>query len=282
MKKIIILISLILLLVINISAYSKSSVNDFYQQNNKQPAKSGNIQSTENKNPSRPHVSSNIQGISNAQNQERQNAGEDKHKWYDKLLDFTLTDFLMVIFSALLTFFSYRLWLTNRDLWKTSEGQRIAMNNQVEELKKSIDISERATCATEKAADAAKASADDLPKAERAYLSVSISADMENWKNAKADQLSPIEIEVCNHGRTPAKVTEIITTIQIGKSDGIVISHGTPDTDYILEAAGRFIGTEIYSRQQFERPVYILSLVDEWNGLGEGNYFISFSGEVRY
>jgi hypothetical protein len=70
--------------------------------------------------------------------------------------------------------------------------------------------------------------------------------------------------------------------MQIDKSDGIVISHGTPDIDEIPDAAGRFIGAEINSVQEFEYPIHIASLIDDWNGLGEGDYYISFSGEIRY
>jgi hypothetical protein len=141
-------------------------------------------------------------------------------------------------------------------------------------MKKSVE-------ATEIAAKAAKDSADALPIAERAYLAViHIRADMDNWKNAKDDELSPIEIGVCNHGRTPAKITEIITRLQIDKRDGITISRGTPDIGEIIDAPSRLIGRNYI--ETFSYDVRILSLVDEWNGLGEGDYYINFAGEVRY
>ncbi len=167
--------------------------------------------------------------------------------------------------TAIIAVFTICLWWSTRKLWKTTI---------------------RSVEATEKAADAAKASSEALPTLERAYLYVSsVNVNMENWMYAPTDQISPIKIEVSNYGRTPAKVKEIITTIQVGKSDDEgKISYGTPDIDEIIDAAGRFIARD--STEEFDRHIHILSLVnglvDEWHGIGVGKYHIGFSGEVRY
>jgi hypothetical protein len=230
MKIIIILISLIFFLIINISAYSKSSENDFYQQSNKQPTKSGKIQSIENKNPSNSFVSSNIQDISNARNQKHQSTGEDEHHWYDKLLDFTITDFLMVIFNALLAFFSYRLWLTTRNLWRVSKEQADALKESVSITKGIAGATERSANAALSAANAAKRSAETLPAVERAYIFVTVEYQHDTYRNDntfepihgvngfQGNYLCKADVQLWNCGRTPAVITKIRAVISLEKA----------------------------------------------------------------
>jgi len=152
---------------------------------------------------------------------------------------------LLVVFTFVIAFFNIKLWRT---------------------AKKSAD-------AAKEAADATKKSVDIIPTIERAYVYVyPVSADFESWRNTKPNQRSPISITVRNYGRTPAKLTQLITKIKIGISDGIRISWGTPDDDEIIDAVGRFIASN--SENEFFYYVH--------NTIGDGNYHIIFSGEVRY
>lgn len=156
------------------------------------------------------------------------------------------------LFNILLVFFTGCLVICNILLWRVT--------------KKSAD-------AAKEAAYAAKKSVDTIPTIERAYVYVSsVSADFESWRNVKVNQLSPISIKVSNYGRTPAKLTGIITKIQIGKSDGIKISWESPDDNEIIDAVGRFIASN--SENIFFYYIH--------NSIGDGNYNIIFSGEVRY
>ena len=258
MKKIIILISLILSLLTGISAYS--------QEPTPTPLKTSNIKenkpaikykNTEYKQPNTNNLMADVNKIETVspnqkeKTQTKNSGNKTTIKW---------TDCLLIFFTGVLAIFTALLWLSTNKMWKAT--------------KDSAD-------AAKKAADAAKASADDLPKVERAYLSVSIRADMENWKNTNANQISPIDIEVCNYGRTPARVTEIITTTQIGESeDRNRINFGVPDVDEIRDAAGHFIARD--SKETFSYYPHFLSIIGEWKGIEGGDYHITFSGEVRY
>lgn len=127
--------------------------------------------------------------------------------------------------------------------------------------------------AAKEAANAAKKSVDTIPTIERAYIYVSsVSADFESWRHVKVSQLSPISIEVHNYGKTPAKLVGIITKIQIGKSDGIKISWEIPDDEEIIDSVGRFIASN--SKESFFYYMH--------SAIGDGDYHIIFSGEVRY
>jgi hypothetical protein len=81
--------------------------------------------------------------------------------------------------------------------------QYCSMQKQVRELKKSIDISKRATHATEKAADAAKDSVDSLRCTERAYILADVSPIDEIFPLNNAKDFS-VPVEISNIGKTPA------------------------------------------------------------------------------
>lgn len=156
------------------------------------------------------------------------------------------------LFSSLLVFFTGCLVICNILLWRVT--------------KKSAD-------AAKQAANAAKKSVDTLPTIERAYICVSsVSADFESWRNVKINQLSPIRIEVRNYGKTPAKLVGVITKIQVGKSDGIKISWEPPGDEEIIDSVGRFIASN--SKESFFYYMH--------SAIGDGDYHIIFSGEVRY
>ncbi len=156
------------------------------------------------------------------------------------------------VFNCLLVIFTGLLVICNILLWKSTQ--------------------ESAKAAT-KAANAAKKSADHIPAIERAYVYMSsVSADFESWRNTESNQLSPIIIEVRNYGKTPAKLTEIITNFQIGESRGSKIIWGTTDEDEIIAAVGRFIASN--SDEKFSHYIH--------DAIGSGDYYIKFFGEVRY
>ena len=159
---------------------------------------------------------------------------------------------LLIFFNGLLAIFTLGLYISTCKLWQTTK---------------------KVAEATKVAADAAKKSVDTIPTVERAYVYISsVSADFESWRNTKPNQCSPINITVRNYGRTPAKLTGIITKFHIGKSDGIRISWGTPDDDEIIDAVGRFIASN--SENEFFYYIH--------DTIGDGRYNIIFSGEVKY
>jgi len=127
--------------------------------------------------------------------------------------------------------------------------------------------------AAKEAADAAKKSVDTIPTIERAYVYVSsITADFESWRNTEPNKISPITIEIRNYGKTPAKLTEIITNFQIRESCGSKIIWSPPDDDEIIDSVGRFIASN--SKDVFSHYIH--------DAIGSGDYHINFFGEVRY
>jgi len=130
---------------------------------------------------------------------------------------------LLAIFSGFLVYFNYRLWLTTRDLWTTSEGQRKAMNDQVTELRKSVK-------ATQDAANAAKAGAATLPAVERAYVFVTVEYQHDKYGNDNSfemihgangfqgNYLLKATVQLWNYGRTPAVITKIRAVISLEKA----------------------------------------------------------------
>ena len=134
--------------------------------------------------------------------------------------------------------------------------------------------------ATKKSADAAKIAAEAarksveiIPTIEQAYIYVSsVSADFESWRHVKGNQRSPIEITVHNYGKTPAKLVNFSTKIKIGISNGRQIDWGDPDDDEIIDAVGRFVASS--SSERFSYYIH--------DAIGDGDYHIVFSGEVKY
>jgi hypothetical protein len=133
---------------------------------------------------------------------------------------------------------------------------------------------------TKKAADAAKKSANALPAIERAYVYVFISADMKNWREAKEKELAPLKIEVRNYGKTPARLTRIFIKKQIYEIKGTKYVPSDDDIDIIVDAPNRFVASG--APEEFSQDVRLHALVYGWYNLGEGDYYIEYSGDVWY
>ena len=144
-------------------------------------------------------------------------------------------------------------------------------------------------CSTDKAANAAKENAETAQESiksfiavERAYVYVSISADVNNWKWDKPGEdyeLSPVKVRVGNYGRTPAKLKRIITKREKA-STGYSGSGNNPDLYEIFEASGRIVAGN--SIEDFFIPIKLSDIVNEYEKFGEGVHSISFSGQVEY
>ncbi len=244
MKKIILAISITLLLLSPVVAYSQEPLPPLAQvkiekkTDDAKPEISGKADAKPPQN-RMPIVVNKVHTTSNETHRQHTETKENKKRGE-------------TLFSSLLVFFTGCLVICNILLWRVT--------------KKSAD-------AAKQAADAAKKSIDTLPTIERAYIYVScVSADFESWRHTKPNQRSPIIITVRNYGRTPAKLTGIATKFKIGKSDGIKISWEPPEDDEIIDSVGRFIASNF--ENGFSYYVH--------DTIGDGRYHIIFSGEVRY
>ena len=120
MKKTIIFISLILLVVIGVSAYSNSATKESGQQNNNQPSKDSERKSDKNKNIGELSMPPSVQEICKCQNKKTEPEGNQKHQWYETFFNHP-TEWLLVLFNGLLVLFACRLWKATVDLWKVSQ-----------------------------------------------------------------------------------------------------------------------------------------------------------------
>jgi hypothetical protein len=98
------------------------------------------------------------------------------HHWYDTFTEHT-PDWFVAAFTGLLAFVTYRLVQSTNKLWEAGERQ---------------------ITAAQKAADAATASAEFIPRVERAYLTGG--GDVEIRSNGQRF----FRLEVANYGKTPA------------------------------------------------------------------------------
>lgn len=99
-----------------------------------------------------------------------------------------ITDSLLVLFTFILAIFTGLLWNSTHNLWAETKA---------------------AGKTTEKAANAANTSAKATMLAERAYVKMSHVSPGVRWIEGNKE-LFEIEVEVKNHGRTPASVTDVM------------------------------------------------------------------------
>lgn len=146
--------------------------------------------------------------------------GEQERSWIEGLFD-KPTDTLLVVFNGLLVLFTGLLYSATPGLFgETAELRRIA-NEQRADLSRSIVAAEKAADAANKSAKVAE---DALTVLEKPYvfidrriaLSKSI-VEIKDFKAQNADSLCHIGVEyfIINHGRTPAIIKNLTTTMLI-------------------------------------------------------------------
>ena len=135
-----------------------------------------------------------------------QKSNADQDNFWQKFWKFSLTDLLLAIFTCLLVAVGALQACILKGTLKVTAGLLRVSQEQSRHMIGSLAISE-------KAADAAKASADILHATERAYLFAKVqlnpSLDLAYEKitfggNDQPVELIPLEIIVTNHGKTPA------------------------------------------------------------------------------
>jgi|GEM_PF-4644247 len=162
------------------------------QQDNQQPPENGSEQPNKNKNSGESFKSPLPQQVPQPHNQETHPNRKQNHQWYDYFLAHP-TDWLIAIFSGLLAFFTWRLWVSTNRLWKASQEQSKGMLD-------SINQADRSATAMEKVARS---------------MQISTNAAVENvaiFKDVRENQLRPwvlVGDVVINNVMNPSKFITI-------------------------------------------------------------------------
>jgi hypothetical protein len=213
----IIALTFLTLFVISASAESQPPIPIGTQHNNNNPAEGSKEQSNEDKYSCESLRTLLKEIISQYQNQNIKNIESQEHHWYNTFMDNT-TNWLLVLFNLLLVVVTGLLVLYNYRLWKATKGLLEVSNKQwdanIRQMMYTVKHNARALRANERAADAAKDSADALPAIERAYLFVKITMDNPNYEGIAGTidkepqyNMGNVKIIVTNRGKTAALIT---------------------------------------------------------------------------
>ena len=280
MKKISILISLILFLLMGISVYSQEPAptpredSQNWQYCTTKTDKNGNThQYCTQKNPLLIKIDES-EVTNPSANLQRQNIDQSKNRNFSTNIKFAVEIFCLIfttIATIFIAIFNRRLWKITRELWNTSEGQRTAMENQVVELRKSVE-------ATERAANAAKESAESLPITERAYLFVKVKEGEYRPKGVLEygnDRTIFINIEIINYGRTPAIISESNMwgqyEVKIPEGSWEKMPLKTIPPNIVITSGKPFIHTGEITMPNFELEAIV-----------NGNLPLECKGEIKY
>lgn len=164
--------------------------------------------------------------------QEASLTAKDEHEFFSVRVERQFVCSLRLIdahsgfFAALAGFivalFTFTLWRSTNKLWDVAEQQR---KDGRRNLRAQIATTKASLVIAEKSANAAKASADALTSAERAYvflvvedanLADAVSAAFESSPNSELVRITPrdraapwVEFRFENHGKTPANIQQI-------------------------------------------------------------------------
>ncbi|MHB8069757.1 MAG: hypothetical protein ACYDIC_17835 [Desulfobaccales bacterium] len=203
------IIRLIILLVIvspiTVLANSelKPSVTVSTQQNNQNPAKNTSEQSYKDKYSSKHFKTTLKEIVSQYQNQNTKNKGDQDHYWYDTFLNHP-TEWLMVLFNLLLVVVTGFLVCYTFRLWKATAGLWDVADKQLTEIKASVIVADEAAKAANRSAQLAE---DAMISGQRAFMFINNVIPIKtntsldngrsiNWK---------ITLEWKNTGNTPTK-----------------------------------------------------------------------------
>lgn len=135
----------------------------------------------------------------------------EKSEWFDKP-----TDWLLAVFTFALVVYTRRLYQVTAGLFKETAGLRSAADQQAKDMKESLMISD-------KAAEAARQSADVLSRAEGAQVFAQPELDefyktlTKAWPSFVSEDrsgdstiaFSKIPIEIINYGKSPATLRDL-------------------------------------------------------------------------
>lgn len=254
-----------LLFTIGVNAQSQSPISISIEQNNQNPTKSANEQSYKDKYETESLKTKLKEIISQDQNQNTQNKGGQNHHWYDTFLNRT-TDWLLTLFNFLLVICTGLLaWYT----W----GLREVADKQLIEIKASIAVAD-------KAANAARDSADALLAIEKANIFVMIQFKQEGRGINIGDNAA--EIILTNQGKTTAVLTNIKARKEIYPN-----GHPAPDVmdqqmvDIQISSENRIIGSgDIYDKIF---PInFFAKDKDVWQALEDGGHNYISQGIIQY
>ncbi|WP_316395019.1 hypothetical protein [Bradyrhizobium sp. 33ap4] len=178
--------------------------------------------------------------------QEQHAEGHQKGSWYDTFLNHT-PDWFVALFTALLTFVTYRLVSTTGDLRASTDRLWEAGERQIELSRETADAQSRDMRASIGAArEANRIGADALHASQRAWLNEETIADSDLVWNQTGCELI-IKTNVKNIGTVPAQ--DVVVDAKI-----VAIKRGVRDytiSDAIDEPPSKAMGQLLFPNAEF-------------------------------
>ncbi len=158
------------------------------------------------------------------------NKPEEKHNNY------TSSEWWLVYLTAALVFVTLGLTIYTARLWRATKvlakDAKDTADRQAAEMQESLRIAEINAKATEKAAEAAKQSADAIPSTERAFVFVTVEFKGGNiTTNDSGQHCGGFIANIKNHGKTPALLTKLYFD-QVVQNESPTVFTETPDTNF--------------------------------------------------
>jgi len=172
------------------------------------------------------------------------------------------SNFVSAAATVVIAAFTLTLWCATRKLWKVSQEQSRHMETSI--------------AAAEKAADAAKDSAEALPAIERAYLFVKVVLEIPDPRQVikigtkDMPGANRVKVTITNHGKTPA----ILNRITIRENDFFKAKF-----DLIMP-----FGTELIDsgKHRIKFATFIIHGDEEWENIVSDRIKLICEGIIQY
>jgi len=158
------------------------------------------------------------------------NKSEEKHNNYKS------SEWWLVYLTAALVFVTFGLTIYTARLWRATKvlakDAKDTADRQTTEMQESLRIAEINARATEKAAEAAKKSADAIPATERAFIFVTVEFKGGNMSTLEdGHHCGTFVAKITNYGKTPALLSKLYFE-QVVQADFPAKFTETPDTNF--------------------------------------------------
>jgi len=199
--------------------------------------------------------------------------GNQKSEWYDY---FKPTDWLLVIFNGFLVLYTRRLFQATHGLFSETSGLRQAAAEQRTDMLRSIAAAEKS----------AKVAEDALTVLEKPYVFIDRKikliksiGEIKDFKTQNADFVCHIAVEyfIINHGRTPAIIKNLTTTMLI--VDNIPEHRTITGTPEIPPAIGMAHGIPDGPLMCLSNEAATVVICDD---ILRGDKFLFFYGQITY